>query len=359
MRRVLGFALLGLGWGGALAAQTVTARVGGELTGQHLSTVLVPIAVDMAGSGGAKLGSYTARLTWNPGALTFYGANAGNFPPPQINTDSTGSGVLKFTSVSPTGTGGLVTVAQMLFYVADTVGTPVTLSFNEMSAAGTFTNLLPELTVTSAMFCPSRGFWGDIDRDGASNSRDALLILSKVVGLPVDTTFDTVSTAPLIVDTTLFDSGLGDVNSDGNVTSVDALIILSTAVGIPIPGQRVMLLAPGGCGTGSALTLAVFPNTAQLAIDQAYQLLAQGRDSAGRTVTLSNATWRSSNLNVAGVDADGTVHGRAPGSAVITAAVGPGVTATATVTVAPRTKWFVNVAVTGAPVQFGTAAFPF
>jgi len=140
---------------------------------------------------------------------------------------------------------------------------------------------------------------------------------------------------------------------------VDALIILSTAVGIPIPGQRVMLLAPGGCGTGSAQTLAVFPSTAQLAPEQAYQLLAQGRDSAGRTVTLSNATWRSSNLNVAGVDADGTVHGRAPGSAVITAAVGPGVTATATVTVAPRTKWFVNVAVTGAPVQFGTAAFPF
>jgi len=85
---------------------------------------------------------------------------------------------------------------------------------------------------------------GDIDRDGASNSRDALLVLSKVVELPVDTIIDTVSTSPLVVDTLHFDSGLGDVNADGAVTSVDALIILSTAVGIPIPGQRVMLLAP-------------------------------------------------------------------------------------------------------------------
>ena len=359
MRRALALALLGLGLGGALAAQTVKAAVGGELTAPRYSTVLVPIAVDMAGSGGQKLGSYTARLTWDPARLNFYSVAAGNFPPPQVNTDSLGYGVLKFTSISPVGVGGLATVAQLLYSVGDTVGTPLTLSFSEMSAAGTFANLLPQLTVTSAMFCPSRGLWGDIDRDGASNSRDALLVLSKVVGLPVDTVIDTVSTQPLVVDTLLFDSGLGDVNADANVTSVDALIILSTAVGIPIPGQRVMILAPGGCGTGSPKTLAVFPGTAQLGIDQAYQLLAQGRDSAGRVVTLSNATWRSSNLNVAGVDADGTVHGRAPGTTTITAAVGPGVTATATVTVAPRTKWYVDVSVTGAPVQFGTAAFPF
>lgn len=359
MRRVLGFALLGLGLGGALAAQTVTGRVGGELTAQRFNTVLVPIAVDMSAALGAKLGSYTARVSWNPAVLNYYSTFPGNFPVPQVNADSAVYGVLKFTSISPVGVGGLVTVGQLQFYVPDTVGTPLTLSFSEMSAAGTFTNLLPELTVTSAMFCPSRGLWGDIDRDGASNSRDALLVLSKVVGLPVDTIIDTVSTAPLIVDTTLFDSGLGDVNADGNVTSVDALIILSTAVGIPIPGQRVMILAPGGCGTGSPKTLAVFPSTAQLAPEQAYQLLAQGRDSAGRVVTLSNATWRSSNLNVAGVDADGTVHGRAPGTTVITAAVGPGVSGTATVTVAPRSKWYVDVAVTGAPVQFGTAAFPF
>ncbi len=358
MRRALGLALLGLGCGGALGAQ-VTAAVGGELTGQRFNTVLVPIAVDMTGAGGAKLGSYTARLTWNTAGLNFYNALAGNFPPPQVNTDSVGFGILKFTSISPVGATGLVTLAQMLFYVPDTVGSPLTLSFSEMSAAGTYTNLLPSLTVTSATFCPSRGLWGDIDRDGAANSRDALLILSKVVGLPVDTIVDTVSTSPLIVDTTFFDSGLGDVNADGAVTSVDALIILSTAVGIPIPGQRVLVLAPGGCGTGSPKTLAVFPSTAQLAPGQTYQLLAQGRDSAGRVVTLSNATWRSSNLNVAGVDADGTVHPRAPGTTVITAAVGPGISATGTVTVAPRTKWYVDVSVTGAQVQFGTQALPF
>lgn len=358
MRRALALALLGLGFAGALGAQA-KAGIGGELTGQRFSSVVVPIAVDMSGAGGAKLGSYTARLTWDPAVLNFNFVAAGNFPPPQVNSDSTSFGVLKFTSISPVGTGGLVTVAQMWYGVSDTISSPLTLSFTEMSAAGTYTNLLPGLTITNATFCGSRGVWGDIDRDGASNSRDALLVLSKVVGLPVDTVIDTISTGPLIVDTTLFDSGLGDVNADGNVTSVDALIILSTAVGIPIPGQRVLITAPGACATGSPKTLTVFPATAQLAVGQAYQLLAQGRDTAGRVVTLSNATWRSSNLNVAGVDADGTVRPRAAGVATITAALGPGITASASVTVAPRSKWYVDARVTGAPVQFGTAALPF
>lgn len=352
MRRALALALLGLGFATGAAAQAVTARLGGELTGFRYSTVMIPVAVDMSASGGEKLGSYTARLAWNPVALTpcldqYCGSYnlAGNFPLPQFNVDSVGYGVLKFTAISPAGVGGLVTITQLPFTINDSIGTPLDLSFSEMSAAGTFTNLLPLLTVTSGTICPARGRWGDIDGDGQANSRDALLTLSKVVGLPVDTTY--------------YDTGLADVNADGLVQSVDALIILSHAVGLDIPGQRVLLLAPTSCGTGSARTLSVVPQTAQLVPNQTLPLLLQALDSAGRQVTVSDAVWRSSDSNVATVDGAGVVTPRAAGTATIAGEVGPGVRASATITViARRPNWFVDARVTGAAVQLGNAAFP-
>lgn len=366
MRRALTLALLGLGIARGAASQAVTARLGGELTGFVGSQVIVPVAVDMSASGGEKLGSYTARLTWDPAKLgtcapfCVNGNFQGNFPAPTFNADSVPQGILKFTAVSPVGVTGLVTVTQLPFTIFDTVGTPLTLSFSEMSAAGTFTNLLPSLTTLSGTICPARGRWGDIDRDGNANSRDALLTLSKVVGLPVDTVMDTVSTAPLVVDTITFDTGLADVNADGQVQSVDALIILSYAVGIDIPGQRVLLLAPSSCGTGSARTLSIFPATAQLAPTQSLPLLLQARDTAGRLVTVSDAVWRSSDYNIATVDGTGLVTPRAPGSVTITGEAGPGIRATAAITVIPhRAVWEVDGHVTGAAIQLGTAAFPF
>lgn len=371
MRRVFAVALLALGLVARTgAAQSVSARVGGELTGFPGSIVLVPIAVDMSSAGGEKLGSYTAHITWDPSRLSaclgtyqYYSCvdsiHTGNFPPPAMNYDSAG-GSLQFTAISPAGAGGLVTIARIPFVLRDTLGTPLNLSFSEMSAAGSFTNLLPLLSVTGATMCPARGRWGDIDRDDHANSRDALLTLSKVVGLPVDTIIDTLQTAPLVTDTTIFDTGLADVNADGLVQSVDALIILSYAVGIDIPGQRVLLLAPTTCGTGSARTLSIFPNAAQLVPNQALPLLLQARDTAGRLVTVSDAVWRSSDYDVASVDGDGVVTPRAPGTATITGEVGPGVRASAGITVvARRPNWFVDAHATGAAVQLGTAAFPF
>lgn len=351
MRRLCAVALLGLGLARTAAGQAVTARLGGELTAFVGDRVIVPVAVDMSASGGEKLGSYTARLVWNPAQLStcvpscFNTSLSGNFPAPAFNSDSIVDGILKFTALSPVGVTGLVTVAQLPFTLVDTGAVPLTLSFSEMSGAGTFTNLLPSLTTLSGTICPARGRWGDLDRDGQANSRDALLTLSNVVGLPVDT---------------LFDTGLADVNADGQVQSVDALIILSYAVGIDVPGQRVLLLAPTSCGTGSAKTLSVFPASAQLAPTQPLPLLLQARDSAGRLVTVTDAVWRSSDYTIATVDAAGVVTPRAPGSVTITGELGPGVSASAAITVIPhRSVWEVDGHVTGAAIQLGTAAFPF
>ncbi|HXE84125.1 MAG TPA: right-handed parallel beta-helix repeat-containing protein [Gemmatimonadales bacterium] len=354
MRRALVVLLL-LGLARSVPAQTVTARLGGELTGFPGSVVLVPVAVDMSNAGGEKLGSYTARLTWDPTRLSaclglYQGyscvdsIHTGNFPTPQMNYDSAG-GSLQFTAISPAGASGLITVARIPFFLRDTVGTALNLTFSEMSAAGSFTNLLPLLSVSSGTMCPARGRWGDLDHDQQANSRDALLTLSKVVGLPVDT---------------LYDTGLADVNGDGAIQSVDALIILSYAVGIDIPGQRVLLLAPTSCGTGSAQSVAVFPASAQLVPNQPLGLILEARDSAGRIVTVSDAIWRSSDYSVAGIDGSGVVSPRAAGTATITGEVGPGVRASATITViARRPNWFVDARATGAPLQLGTAAQPY
>jgi len=358
MRRALLLACAALGVAAGLEAQVVTARVGSELgAANYYTPVTVPITVDMNASGGASLGSYTARLTWNPNALVYNsyvsgGAQdssaQGNFPPPAMNADSSGAGILKFSAVSPAGVGGLATIAQLRFYAGfDTLPSPVTLSFSEMSAAGTFTDLLPILTVQGTNFCRSQGFWGDLDHDQAANSRDALIVLSTVVGLPVN---------PQVADT-----ALADVDEDGRTTSRDALIILSFAVGMPIQGQRVLLPAVSpACATGSARQLAIQPGTIDLAVGQPMRLLAQATDSAGRSVSLPPMTWRSSDYTVAGVDASGLVTPRAAGTATITAEAGPGVTATATVIVITRRpNWFVDMTATGRPIQNGSATYPF
>ena len=369
MRRALVLGCLWLAAGRGAAAQTVTARVGGELTGFRYGYVSVPIGVDLSGAPGERLGSYTARLAWNPAVLSincyyyYYGCDSlsGNFPTPQLNTDSVSQGVLRLTAVSPVGVLGLVTLATFRFFINDTVPSPLDLSFTEMSAAGpSFTNLMPALTFTSGTFCAARGRWGDLDRDGRSNSRDALLTLSKVVGLQVDTLVDTVSTSPLVVDTTFIDTGLADVDADSRISSRDALIILSHAVGIAIPGQRVLLLAASAaCATGSARTLTLLPTAAELVLGQPFRFIAQAVDAGGRLVAPSGVLWRSSDYAVVGVDSGGRVTGRAPGTATITAELGPGIRATAAVTVlARRPNWYVDARQTGNPVQFGNAAFP-
>lgn len=352
MRRLLAIAALL----GALAddagAQSVTARLGGELTGTAGMRLSVPVVVDMRASGGQRLGSYTATLTWPTRTLTFcqycgLDSILGNFAPPQIAyAESSGVGILRFTAAAPLGADGEVVIARVPLYVNFDSAATLVLSFTEMSASGTFANLLPILSVQGGQYCPARGRYGDLDGDQRANSRDALLVLSHAVGLPLDTLVPDIS--------------LGDVDADGQVGSRDALIILSYAVGLGIPGQRVLVLAPGACATGSPRFVRVSPDTAELVPGQPVMLVATAADSAGRPVTLPGVVWRTSNPGVAGVEASGVVTARGPGTVTITAEAAPGLRATAVVTVVPRRpNWYVNLAAISSPVQLGTAARPF
>ncbi len=347
--RVLGLVLGVLGSASLRAQDTVIVGVGGELSAPLKEELLVPIFADMRLAGTEKLGSYTIRVSWNPNIFMFSGWRSGNFADPVVRTDSAFSyGVLWASAVSPAGQGGVFSLLDLSLTPDTAAVDTIAVSVTELSAAGTLTDLLATkvIRLVPGAFCPALGRWGDLDRDGRSNSRDALAVLTTVVGLPVDT---------------IFSMALGDVDGDGKTNTRDALIILSYAVGIDIPGQRVLLVAGGVCTSGGVPTLAVVPDTVDLVVGQGVDLKVFGRDAAGRLTALNNLQWEIADPRIAVVNRDGMVIGREPGTTVATAAVAPGVRVRATViSRAQRGSWIVDAAkAKRAPVQMGTAKWPF
>ncbi|RPH91010.1 MAG: hypothetical protein EHM72_18360 [Calditrichaeota bacterium] len=110
--------------------------------------------------------------------------------------------------------------AACLVKVSDTDGSPFDLS-------------------NSVFTIVAAGRQGDVNGDTASNSTDALIILSCDVGL------NTAQFCPM---------NCGDVNADGMVNSTDALIILSYDVGLNVPfpvgqsGCNSQVAPCPGCG---------------------------------------------------------------------------------------------------------------
>lgn len=349
----------------APAQAQIVAQVGGALAGKVGDTLDVPVTVDLRGAAGVRLGSYRMTLRYNSDVLAYEQVTNGTFSPPLVNTDSSYEGansVLRLTAVQPSGADSVVTLFVARFLVVnDTGASDITISFDEMSAAGSFADLLPSLTVVNGTFCHGAGRWGDVDGDGLANSRDALIALSKVVGLRLDTTVvvqnDTIVTMR---------PSLADVDGDGQVTSRDALIIVSYAVGLPVTGFRIGLAAAGACGSGLGITLAVSPDTLDLQTGQTANVVVTARDGGGQLVSLNGATWTSGNSAVAGATgATGGYGGfgvdaRDPGTAILTVRLGASYSASMVVRViAHRSQWYVDASRVQAALQTGSAAFPF
>jgi hypothetical protein len=227
-------------------------------------------------------------------------------------------------------------------------GDSVRVSVGELVAAATFEDLTATTTVQlqGAVFCPAIGRWGDLDRDGLANSRDALAVLSDAVDLPVPGGFDIL---------------LGDVDGDGLANTRDALILLSYAVGLDIPGQRVLVVAAGPCAAGAVPDVAVLPDTADLVAGQSIGLLAFARDGAGHLTAISGLQWQTLDPLVALVDAGGLLVARQPGSTRVVAALGPGKDIEVPVIVrARRGTWYADAQRAAQnPVQLGTQTWPF
>ncbi len=335
------------------ATDSVLVRVGGDLAGRAGQYIDVPVTVDLSGAPGRSLGSYTARLAFDTTVFTYEGVTNGNFAVPQVNAaHAPDSGKVVVTAIQPPGASGAIQIFIARFYVrVDTIPSPITVSFTEMSATATsvtpFESLLPLLRIVNGTFCRSLGRWGDLDGDGLSNSFDALVVLSNVVG----------DTLPLTVN-----AALGDVDGDGRVTSRDALIILSYAVGLPVPGTRVLLVAAGACGTGVAANLTITPDSLELQVGQEVPASVAALDSTGRPVPVDSVKWSSSDPSVAALDAtSGMVQARGPGLATLTVQLGPGIWGTLRVSVlARRTTWYVDVErARFAPTQTGSQNLPF
>lgn len=338
------------GGAGIARAQTVVARIGGQLIAMPGQMINVPVTVDLSGAPGVSLGSYRGAIRFDPSALSFGGVLPGTFAAPQVNTDSTDTGLLRFTAVLPAGAPGPVVtlfIARFSVQYPDTASSLLTLSFDEMSAAGMpFTNLLPYLqSIQPATLCPSVGTWGDVDGDGNANSRDALIALSRVVGIALDTAYtDSLSHITYVT----MRPGLADVDGDGRVTSRDALIIMSHAVGLPVTGYRIGLAAGGACGSATGVVLRITPDTLELQSAQTVDVAVTARDSTGRSVAVDSVRWTSSNPAVASpvVSYSGVpqIVGRDSGWAVISAEVGVGYRASAVVhVVAHRSQWYVDI----------------
>lgn len=361
VRRARGFAALLFAaalWLGAPAralavTDSVLVQVGGDLTGRAGQYVTVPVTVDLSGAPGRLLGSYRARLAWNPAILTYMQVENGNFAAPQVTLDSAGEGSVQATATLPSGAGGAVTIFMARFYVvSDSAQSAVTITFDTMTAAAAsatpFENLVPLLAYQQGTFCRSMGAWGDVSGDAEVNSLDALMTLSVVVGIPLGG--QTVNAA------------LADVDADGRTTSRDALIMLSYAVGLPVTGFRVLLPAAGACGTGAATTLAVVPDSIELQAGQVVAVLVRAADSSGRVVPADSVTWVSSNPAIASFDAaSGAIVARSAGLATLTAQLGPGVQGKLKVSVlARRGTWYADIQrAANAPVQVGSQVLPF
>ena len=191
------------------------------------------------------LGSFSSRLNWDATLLRFAshsGILAGFTG--VVNTANANTGMLEFNGTNPAGAGGDIRLLEITFDVVGTNGANgiLDLNFSALAAALSFTNLLPNLSITD---CPFRIIQsacmrcGDVSDDNAVNSTDALIVLS----------FDAGITLPQpILDK--INAGCGDVNSDNATNSTDALIILSYDAGITVPFP---VGNPGGCG-GVAVT---------------------------------------------------------------------------------------------------------
>jgi hypothetical protein len=325
------------------AGQSVVA---GPTSTQFLAAVgdrvTIPVAVDMTNSGGKLLGAYRMRVKWNPAVLTYVSSQGGAFGTSIANTDSTAQGILKVAGANASGAAGVIVLGSATLQVASlSAADTLRVTFQELTAAQTFQDLLPILSTTSGQFCGG-GAFGDLNADGLIQSLDAQIVATHAVGLAVS------------------DTTHGDVDNDGKVNSRDALIILSKVVGLDVSAFRIGSLLIGACTPGIPASVAIVPGNLTLAPSDNFHASANVLSAGGAILTATSLVWTSSNGSVATVDPTGAVHAVFDGTTTLTATVAPGVSGTATVTVGPRHRWVVNPAVgVDKDKAVGSDQFPF
>ncbi len=113
-------------------------------------TITVEITADMRFTPGDKLGSYNAKLTWNPAQLQLEAVGAGDSGfNPTFNDQNKAAGQLTFADANASGAAGTPVVARVRFKALASGNAALALTLTELSAAApTFTNLFAANRVT-------------------------------------------------------------------------------------------------------------------------------------------------------------------------------------------------------------------
>lgn len=113
-------------------------------------TVRMLVTFDNRAVAPEVLGSYNAQFNWNPAILTYVRTDvvAGGFVAPVVNTTSAGTGDLRFGAVSANGqTVNPVGLATVVFVASGTGTASISSTITDLSAAGTFTQMLGTATI--------------------------------------------------------------------------------------------------------------------------------------------------------------------------------------------------------------------
>ena len=289
--------------------------------------VTIPIAADLSGAPDISLGAYRLTFSWNPARFAFAGVSAGTFGSPVFNIDSA-AGTAQFAAASPTGASGQIVLGNVSLKVLNVEADSFTVAFAELRAARTFQDLLPLLTTTSMAFCKGL-YYGDLNGDRVIDASDGGIVLMHSVG--IDTT-----SAGVALDLTA-----GDADGDGDVDPRDALGIVSHAALLDVPGFRVGRLFGPDCSPTPPASITL-PDSVDLAPGDAFNVAAVVKNAAGGVIGARGLRFTSSDTAVVVVSTNGVLTARAAGTATLTAAVAPGVSATSTVTVGARHVWRVD-----------------
>lgn len=343
-RLALSLAVLGLTVSAlrSASAQSIPVTLGGQASSLVGVDFDVPIEIDLSARA-ELLGSLALTVRWNPSVLQLVSGQEAGFGHLTVNEDSLAAGAVFIAAANPAGVGGriLIAVARFRPLVAST--TTLQLSVSELYAAGTFADLTSFALPSDREFCPALGRWGDLDADGAANSRDALIALSASIGL----------------DVSGFQVAVGDVDANGRTEARDALIILSHTVGLDVSQFRVFAIAPGACVVPVTTTLVLDPGDVTVSTGQQVAYTAIAAEPGGGSAAVTDVFWRSSQPGVAAVGPSGVVTALTVGTSTITVVRSGGDSASAMVTVAERHTHWVDALAWNAVNQLGSSTLPF
>ena len=111
-------------------------------------------------------------------------------------------------------------------------------------AAALFATLFFTLCVPTAAGAQS-DHCGDVNGDGNVTTVDALMVLRRAVGVPVEFNCPPASSVRADGSVAAMEAGAcGDVSGDGNTTTIDSLMILNYSIGVPV--EFMCAVAPAG-----------------------------------------------------------------------------------------------------------------